>query len=128
MRLQAEYRKRHANALMGNTAVQSECGTAKRSTGRRTVERHTLSHRTAHMCPARVRYNSLSSCPSKDVGGKAWETLCHVMCARDILHVHVTVQEFDDTKKYGPYGELFFSLMRLETDPVEAVPYQAREW
>ena len=40
----------------------------------------------------------------------------------EILQMHATDQEFNYASKYGPYCELFFFLMRRETDPTEAVP------
>ena len=46
------------------------------------------------------------------------------MCALDVLQMRVTAEEFNDTKKCGPYGELFFFLMCRETDPIEAVPFR----
>ena len=36
--------------------------------------------------------------------------------------MRATVQEFHDATKYGPYFELFFFLMRRETDSTEHVP------
>ena len=53
--MQAEHRERDGKALMGNAAAHRRCGKARRLTGRRTVERHVLSDRTALLCCARVR-------------------------------------------------------------------------
>ena len=44
-----------------------------------------------------------------------------VLCAVDIFLMRVTAQEFNNTTKYGPYGELCLFLVRIETDPIEAV-------
>ena len=42
------------------------------------------------------------------------------MCVPENLHMRVTAEEFNDTQKYGPYGELFFLLMRRDTvEPVQ---------
>ena len=49
------------------------------------------------------------------VGGTDLGGTLAFMCAFDMLQVRATAQVFNDTKKYGPYGELFFSLMRRET-------------
>ena len=60
--LQAEHRKRHAN-------VAHRCyGMA----GRRTVERHCLSDRTALWCRGRVRNNKLSSFSHSKDDGPDW--------------------------------------------------------
>ena len=67
--LKAEHRKRYANAFMENTAAYRDHGKAKRSTGRRTVERHLLSDRTVHLCRARVGNTSMNMFPLTNDGG-----------------------------------------------------------
>ena len=59
------------------------------------------------------------------VEGLAHGALWHVMCARDILHRRVTAEDFDDTKKYGPYGEFFFLINASRPDRSSST--QARE-
>ena len=51
-----------------------------------------------------------------------WEALWPFMSACDILQMRVTSKEVNDTKKYGPCGELFFFLMRRETFPKQFGP------
>ena len=46
------------------------------------------------------------------------------MSAYEIFQMRVTSTEFNDTKKDGPHGELFFFLMRRETIPIEAVRHK----
>ena len=51
MHLQAEHKKGLANAFYRESRME----------GRRTVERHSFSDRTAHLCRARVRSNRLAA-------------------------------------------------------------------
>ena len=44
------------------------------------------------------------------------------MNARDIVQMRVVSKEFDDTQRYGPCGDLFFFLLRRETEPTDAIP------
>ena len=44
------------------------------------------------------------------------------MNARDIVQMRVVSKEFDDTQRYGPCGDLFFFLLRRETEPIDAIP------
>ena len=50
------------------------------------------------------------------------EALWPLMSASDILQLRVTSKEVNDTKKYGPCGELFFFRMRRETFPKQFGP------
>ena len=48
--------------------------------------------------------------------GQSWEALWPNMRVPEILHMFATAQECNDATKYGPLCELFFFLMRRETD------------
>ena len=61
---------------------------------------------------------------SKKSMGLAWEAIWPFTCASDILHRRATAKELNATKKCGPCGEVFFFLMRRETDTVEAAPHR----
>ena len=90
--------------------------------GRLTVECHSLSDRSAHLCRARVQNTSLGSFHPKDdtqSGGPVWEALWPCTCTLDILQILVTAKEFHDAKKYGSRAELFFLKLRRGTDPIE---------
>ena len=53
--------------------------------------------------------------------GPCREALWPFLCTSEIFQLRVTVEEFNDAKKYGPRAELFFLLRQMpcEADPIE---------
>ena len=98
--------------------------TAKRSTGRRTVERLRLNNRTAHLCHARVKQQlELFSFTPKDGAtwrGLFWKPLWPSLNTVDVLRIRGAAKEFNDAKKHGPHADLFFchTNMRSEAHPI----------
>ena len=46
------------------------------------------------------------------------------MCVPEVLHMRATAREFNDATKYSPFCELFFFLVRRETNPTDPVPHR----
>ena len=110
-----------------------EGGKAKKSGGRRTVERQ-RSHCSTDVAYARLELLDELHVDLRDhfwCVRRPFSTESYFLRRRlvrpDILQMRVPSKELNDTKKYGTYGERFFFLMRREKNPVEAVSAKARE-
>ena len=116
MHLQAEHRKRHANALMGNTAAYH---VAER---RREAQEDALLN-VIHSMIALFFCVALEQFCLERWWRDRLGRHCGSSCALAIfLQMRVTAKEFNDTKKDGPYRELLFFLLRHETDLIKAIP------
>ena len=115
VQLQAEHRHRRTN-IAGNR----EGGKAKRSTGRRTVERLRLSDRTAHLCQFRVRNSSLNKFLLHPKREQLWRAFLGGIMA---CHTNPWLPRSSTTQTSTDRTQTFFFFllhsMRSEADPIE---------